>query len=38
MQSSFDATKNKIGYYKGKDCMKRICERFKRASIKNNQL
>ena len=28
-QCSFDATKNKIDCYKGKDCMKRFCKHLK---------
>ena len=32
---SFDATKNKLDYYRGYDCMKKFC---KRACSKNNQL
>ena len=30
-----DATKNKLDYYRGYDCMKKFC---KRACSKNNQL
>ena len=26
---SFDATKNKLDYYKGRDCIKKLCEKFK---------
>ena len=28
---SFDKTKNKLDYYRGKDCMKKFCKRFKRT-------
>ena len=33
---SFDATKNKLDYYRGKNCMRKILFGFKRTCIKNN--
>ena len=35
--SSFDTTKNKLDYYKGKNCMKNLSG-LKRICEKNNQL
>ena len=31
---SFDAAKNKLDYYRGKDCMKNFCKDFKEHVIK----
>ena len=30
---SFDATKNKLDYYRGKDCMERFCEDLKELAM-----
>ena len=35
-RSSFDKSKNKLNYYRGKDCMKKL--RFKRTCYQNNKL
>ena len=35
---SFDVTENKLDYYRGKDGMKKVLQRFKRACNKNNKL
>ena len=35
---SFDAAKNKLSYYRNKDCMKSFCKDFTRACNKNNRL
>ena len=35
---SFDATKNKLDYYRGKNFIKRLFSRLKRTCKKNNQL
>ena len=37
LHCSFDATKNKLDYYSGKNCMKNLSG-FKRTCNKNNQL
>ena len=34
-QCSFDATKNKVDCYKGKDCMKRFCKDLKGHATNN---
>ena len=31
---SFDASKNEIGYYRGKDCMKNLCKDFRDEAMK----
>ena len=33
---SFNKLKNKLDYYRGKDCMKKLCKDFKNARYKNN--
>ena len=30
---SFDASKNEHGYYRGEDCMKNLCEKFKKLAL-----
>ena len=35
---SFDAAKNKLDYYRGKDCVKNFCKDLKGAHNKNNQI
>ena len=35
---SFDRTKNKLDYYRGKNCMKKLLSRLKRTCNQNNQL
>ena len=35
---SFDRTKNKLDYYRGKNCMKKLLSRLKRTCNLNNQL
>ena len=34
MHCSFDKTKNKLDYYRGKDCMKKICEDLREHATK----
>ena len=34
--SSFDASKNERGYYRGKDCMEMFCKDLRDQAIKNN--
>ena len=31
---SFDKTKNKLDYYRGKDCMKKFCKDLRKRAIK----
>ena len=31
---SFDASKNEIGYYRGKDCVKNLCKDFRDEAMK----
>ena len=33
---SFNQTKNKLNYYRGKDCMKKFCKDLREHTIKNN--
>ena len=33
-QCSFDATKNKLSYYSGRGCMKKLCEGFRDLAMK----
>ena len=35
---SFDVAKNKLDYYRGKDCVKNFCKDLKGAHNKNNQI
>ena len=34
MHCTFDATKNKLDYYRGKDCMKSFCKNLKKHTAK----
>ena len=33
---SFDEKENKLNYYRGKDCIEKLCKKFKKASNENN--